>query len=159
MRTAELGFWWRSLGGQPPARPPLAGPGEADVAIVGAGFTGLWTAYYLKRARPSLRVVILEAHRAGFGASGRNAGWVSGFFSGPSRAYERRSGAPALRALQRAMFETVDEVGAVLARHAIEADFVKGGNLTVALDRAQLEHLRASVAQSRQRGLDERDLR
>src|SRR5271169_5883251 len=110
MRTGELGFWWRSLGGAAPARPSLTGPTEADIAIVGAGYTGLWSAYYLKRAEPSLRVVVLERELAGYGASGRNGGWVSGFFSGAARTYERRSGPAALRALQRAMFETVDEV-------------------------------------------------
>src|SRR5216684_8554773 len=92
MRTGELGFWWRSLGGPPPARPPLPGPAEADVAIVGAGFTGLWTAYYLKRADPSLEVVVLERELAGYGASGRNGGWVSGFFSGRPHLYERSGG-------------------------------------------------------------------
>src|SRR5437763_1434285 len=89
MRIGELGWWWRELGGPPPLRAPLPGPIEADVAIVGAGFTGLWSAYYLKRAEPSLRVVVLEAERAGFGASGRNGGWLSGFFSGSARSYER----------------------------------------------------------------------
>ena len=90
MRTGGLGYWWRSLGGPPPPRPPLPGPMEADVAIVGAGYTGLWTAYYLKRAQPSLEIVVLERDVAGVGASGRNGGWVSGFFSGPARVYERR---------------------------------------------------------------------
>ncbi|HWJ51482.1 MAG TPA: FAD-dependent oxidoreductase, partial [Solirubrobacteraceae bacterium] len=92
MRTGDLGFWWRSVGGPPPPRAPLPGPTEADVAIVGAGYTGLWTAYYLARAQPSLRIVVIERETAGFGASGRNGGWVSGFFSGPARAYERGGG-------------------------------------------------------------------
>jgi glycine/D-amino acid oxidase-like deaminating enzyme len=159
MRTGELGFWWRSLGGPPPARAPLPGSTEADVAIVGAGYTGLWTAYYLKRADPSLRIVVLEREVAGFGASGRNGGWVSGFFSGPPRVYERRGGREGFRALQRAMFATVDEVGAVLAEHEIDADFVKGGHLNVALGRAQSLRLRDSVASARGRGLGEEDLR
>src|ERR1700747_3673534 len=110
MRTGELGYWWRSLGGPPTPREPLPGPLEADVAIVGAGYTGLWTAYYLARADPSLSIVVLEREFAGFGASARNGGWVSGFFSGPARSYERRGGSAALAALRRAMFETVDEV-------------------------------------------------
>ena len=159
MRTGELGFWWRSLGGGRPTRPPLPGPTRADVAIVGAGYTGLWTAYYLKRARPSLQIVVLERELAGFGASGRNGGWVSGFFSGPARVYERRGGRAAYIALQRAMFDTVDEIAAVLAEHEIDADFVKGGNLTVALGDAQLQRLREQVAHARAHGLDEHDLR
>src|ERR1700731_2583114 len=126
MRTGELGFWWHSLGGPPPPRAPLSGPIEADVAIVGAGYTGLWTAYYLKRADPSLRIVVLEAEIAGFGASGRNGGWVSGVFSGPPRLYERRRHG-GFAALQRAMFDTVAEVEQVLLREQIEADFVRAG--------------------------------
>ena len=158
MRTGELGFWWHSLGGPPSPREPLPGSTEADVAIVGAGFTGLWTAYYLKRADPSLRIVVLEAEIAGFGASGRNGGWVSGFFSGPPKLYERaRPGGFA--ALQRAMFETVDEVVAAVAREGIEADLVKDGHLGLALGGAQLTHLRHAIAQAREHGLQEADLR
>src|SRR6185312_7296735 len=158
MRTGELGFWWRSLGGPPPPRAPLPGPLEADVAIVGAGFTGLWTAYYLKRARPALRIVVLEAEQAGFGASGRNGGWVSGFFSGPARAYARGGGPGRYLRLQRAMFETVGEIARVAAEHSIDADLVHGGNLTVALDRAQLTRLREALAAERELGLGEEDV-
>ena len=159
MRTGELGFWWRSLGGAPPPRPPLDGPLEADVAIVGAGYTGLWTAYYLARADPSLKIVVLEAQTAGFGASGRNGGWVSGFFSGPARAYLRNSSPAAYSALQRRMFETVDEIGVVLERHRIDADFHKGGHLSVALNEAQLSRLDHELAGARAAGLGEADLR
>jgi glycine/D-amino acid oxidase-like deaminating enzyme len=157
MRTGELGFWWRSLGGPPPPRAPLAGPLEVDVAIVGAGYTGLWTAYYLKRAEPSLSIAVLEREIAGFGASGRNGGWVSGFFAGPARVFERRGGAAGYAALQRAMFATVDEIAAVLERHAIDADLVKGGHLSVALEPAQLARLEHEVAHDRARGLEEGD--
>jgi glycine/D-amino acid oxidase-like deaminating enzyme len=160
MHTGELGYWWRSLGGPPPPRPPLPGPASVDVAIVGAGYTGLWTAYYLKRAQPSLEIVVLEREHAGFGASGRNGGWVSGFFSGPARVYQRQSKPPgtAFAALQRTMFDTVEEIAAVISEHQIEADFLKGGQLTVALNDAQLRRLRERVAHSRAHGLDERDL-
>ena len=159
MHTGELGYWWRSLGGASVRRAPLPGPIEADVAIVGGGYTGLWTAYYLKRSQPSLRIVVLEAEMVGFGASGRNGGWVSGFFSGPARAYERRGARGGYAALQRAMLDTVDEVGARIAEHGIDADFVKGGCLRVALDGAQLEHLREEVLQAREQGLQDADLR
>ena len=159
MRTGELGYWWRSLGAPPPARASLAETVEADVAIVGAGYTGLWTAYYLKRAQPSLRVVVVEAQRSGFGASGRNGGWVTGSFSGAPRAYQRGSPGARFGALQRAMFATVDEVARALDELRIEADFVKGGRLAVALDRAQAQHLRAHLAEMRALGLGEQDMR
>lgn len=159
MRTGELGYWWRSLGGPPPARAPLAESTEADVAIVGAGYTGLWTAYYLKRAQPSLRVVVLEAEQAGFGASGRNGGWVTPFFSGPASAYERRGGRAALIALQRAMLETVEEIARVLERERIDAELVRGGQLDVALDGPQAERLREHVRELRALGLGEEELR
>ncbi|HMT89404.1 MAG TPA: FAD-binding oxidoreductase, partial [Dermatophilaceae bacterium] len=68
-------------------RPPLDAvssggdvPPRVDVCIVGGGFTGLWTAYYLLLADPSLDVVVLEAEHVGFGASGRNGGWVSALY-------------------------------------------------------------------------------
>jgi glycine/D-amino acid oxidase-like deaminating enzyme len=159
MRTGELGYWWHSLGGPPTPRPSLDGPMEADVAIVGAGYTGLWTAYYLKRAQPSLEIVVLEREHAGFGASGRNGGWVSGFLSGPPRVYERRAGGAGYAALQQAMLATVDEVGAILTEHTIDADFVKGGHLALALHGAQAQRLRAEVAGSRTHGLRRDDLR
>ena len=76
MQNGEVSYWWQARG-VPPRRPSLPGGTEADVCIVGAGFTGLWTAYYLRRADPGLRVIVLEQDFAGFGASGRNGGWVT----------------------------------------------------------------------------------
>ncbi len=159
MRTGELGFWWRSLGGPPAPRAPLRGPTEADVAIVGAGYTGLWTAYYLKRAQPSLRIVVLEAEHAGFGASGRNGGWVTGFFSGPARVYERRGGRAAYASLQREMFATVAEIAEVVAQERIDADLLAGGHLDVALDGPQAARLRERVRRLHSYGFGEGDLR
>jgi len=68
-------FWLETCGDDLTPRPPLAGSIDVDVAILGAGFTGLWTAYYLLRRQPSLTVAVVEAEIAGFGASGRNGGW------------------------------------------------------------------------------------
>ena len=72
-RNGDISFWYADIG-LPYRRAPLAGDRTADVAIIGAGYTGLWTAYYLKRQAPHLRIVVLEAEIAGFGASGRNGG-------------------------------------------------------------------------------------
>src|SRR3954454_8127433 len=132
MRTGDLGFWWHSVGGPPAPRAPLPGPAEADVAIVGAGYTGLWTAWYLKRADPSLRVVVLERDTAGFGASGRNGGWLSGRLAGAREAWAARHGRAAVVSAQRAMFATVDEVAAWGAAEGVDCDLVKSGTLDIA---------------------------
>jgi glycine/D-amino acid oxidase-like deaminating enzyme len=150
MRTGELGYWWSSIGGPASPREPLRASTEADVAIVGAGYTGLWTAYYLKRARPELRIVLLEREVAGYGASGRNGGWVSGFFSGEPGRYARAGSPDAYLQLQRHMFAAVDEVGAFLSEHGIDA---------VALGAAQMSRLEQGRSHARELGLGEADLR
>jgi glycine/D-amino acid oxidase-like deaminating enzyme len=124
-------YWFHAIGGLPAPRPALPGPTDVDVAIVGAGFSGLWTAYYLKRADPSLRVAIVEKHVAGYGASGRNGGWVCGALAGAS---DDRS--------QVAINATVDEIGRVLDLEGADGDYVKAGALTVATSPVQLAHLR-----------------
>ena len=96
MRNGEVSYWWQSRG-IPPRRPSLPGGTEADVCIVGAGYTGLWTAYYLKRADPGLRIVVLEASFAGFGASGRNGGWVTATLPGSRARYARHRSGPGRR--------------------------------------------------------------
>ena len=141
--TDAPSWWWADLGGLPAPRPALDGDREADVCIVGAGYTGLWTAYELLRAEPSLTVVVLEREVAGFGASGRNGGWVLGEVSTGSRQREA-AGEAAVAALERAARETVDEVGAACAREGIDCDFVKGGSLTVAQTAPQLARLRVA---------------
>ena len=81
-RSSDLSLWWSTLPTELtlPIGTPLPGDATADIAIVGAGYTGLWTAYYLLKADPTLRVAIIEANYAGFGASGRNGGWASALF-------------------------------------------------------------------------------
>ena len=107
-----VSYWMESCGDDLTRRDPLDGSVDVDVAILGAGFTGLWTAYYLQRRDPSLRVAVVEAEFAGFGASGRNGGWcTSGFGAGPDLLRER-FGVDAARGVHEAMVDTVDEVGA-----------------------------------------------
>ena len=136
--NGDVSYWWRAQGGFPPRRPSLPGPVTADVCIVGAGYTGLWTAYYLKRAEPSLRIVVLEAAFAGFGASGRNGGWLTSTLPGSRERYARGPGGrDAVLDLQRQLRDTVDEVARVCAAENIDADLVKGGELAVATTPAQ----------------------
>ena len=140
--TAAVSHWFSEAGPVAP-RPQLRGDLDADVCIVGAGLTGLWTAYELKRAAPQLRVVVLEAQVAGFGASGRNGGWVLGELSGASRRWIARGGHDGARAMTLAIQATVGEVGAVVTREGIDCDFVQAGTLAVARSQPQLDRLRA----------------
>ena len=126
-------------------RPPLDGDTEADVVVVGAGLTGLWTAYYLTEADPALRVVIVERETAGFGASGRNGGWCSALFPTSAASIASKHGVPAARALRAAMRDTVVEVGGVAAFEEIECDFSYGGTITVARSQVQLERAHAQA--------------
>ena len=159
-RNGEVSYWWRARGGFPPRRPSLPGPAHADVCIVGAGFTGLWTAYYLKQADPALQIVVLEAAFAGFGASGRNGGWLTSALPGSRERYARGPGGRgAVLDLQRQLRQTVDEVARVCAAEGIEADLVKGGELSVATTPAQHARLRGELAADRGWELGEDDVR
>jgi glycine/D-amino acid oxidase-like deaminating enzyme len=140
-------------------RPALPGPTQVDVAIVGAGYTGLWTAYYLRRADPGLRVAVLEREVAGFGASGRNGGWCSAFIAMDREGLARKAGRGAAIALQRAMFDTVDEVGRVAGREGIDCHYVKGGALQVATSPVQLARLEDGLRHARRWGMGEEDQR
>ena len=144
--NGDVSFWWRQLGGTPEPRPPLPGPAEADVCIVGAGYTGLWTAYYLAQAQPDLRITVLEQRFAGYGASGRNGGWLTNSVTGGRTRYARSHGRDAAIAQQRALNDAVDEVLAVAGREGIDIGAHKGGELTVARTPAELARLRAFAA-------------
>ncbi|MBE1457425.1 glycine/D-amino acid oxidase-like deaminating enzyme [Nocardiopsis terrae] len=139
-----VSFWFRD-GGLPERRAPLPGGADYDVCVVGAGYTGLWTAYYLKKDQPDLRVAVLEREFAGFGASGRNGGWLSADFSGSREDYARSHGKAAMVALQRALMATVDEVVTVAGAEGIDADIVKGGMRLVAANAAQHERLERQI--------------
>jgi glycine/D-amino acid oxidase-like deaminating enzyme len=155
----QISFWHASVPGDLTPRAALPGDADADVVIVGAGFTGLWTAYYLAKADPSLRVVVLEREIAGFGASGRNGGWVVGELAAPLPAIARAAGADAAVAMARAMHATVDEVGAVAAAEGIDCHYHKGGALQFAINRAQLERMDSYLETVRRFGFGDDDYR
>ncbi|GAA1824136.1 FAD-dependent oxidoreductase [Planosporangium flavigriseum] len=146
-----VSFWYSSTG-LPDYRPPLPGDREADVCIVGAGLTGLWTAYYLKREQPDLRIVMLDKEFAGFGASGRNGGWLSSELAGSRPGYAKTHGRQGVADLLRAMREAVDEVIAVADAEGIDADIVKDGLLYVARNKAQVARLHESLTFERDWG-------
>ena len=154
----EISLWHETAGDSWEPRPALMGDIEVDVAIVGAGYTGLWTAYYLAEARPDLKIAILEAEVAGFGASGRNGGWGSALFPASLDKVAASSSREAALAQDRAMRATVDEVIRVAGAESIEADIAKGGTVVVARTPAQLERARDEVEHARSWGLGDAEI-
>ncbi|HZK50811.1 MAG TPA: FAD-dependent oxidoreductase, partial [Actinomycetota bacterium] len=155
----SISMWMDTVNGDLSPRPPLGGDIDVDVAIVGAGYTGLWTAYYLKRADPSLRIAILEKEFAGFGASGRNGGWCSALFAASHQKIAKSSGREGVIAMTQAMYDTVDEVGRVIVAEGIDAQFEKAGTLIFATSPGQLGRVRGEVEEDRSWGFGEEDIR
>lgn len=131
-------YWLESCGDDLTPRPPLDGSIDVDVAILGAGYSGLWTAYYLLQRNPDLRIALVEKEIAGFGASGRNGGWCYGGFPLTLEGMEQRFGPEGAREVQLAMYATVDEVRRVTTQEGIDCDFEKSGYLRLARGRYQL---------------------
>ena len=140
-----VSFWYTQLP-EIPQRPPLPGDAAADIAIVGAGYTGLWAAYYLKRARPDLVVRIIEKRFAGYGASGRNGGWLTGGMAWDPERFAATHGEGPTRAFIAALHGTVAEVVARARAEGIEADIHETEELCVATTAPQLARLQESAA-------------
>ena len=151
----DVSFWYADIG-MPVRRAALTGDTRADICIIGAGYTGLWTAHYLKLAAPDLDVLVVEKEFAGFGASGRNGGWLTGGFAWNHSRYLRTSSEAQVRAMVHAMNGTVDEVIRVAEAAGIEADILRTDELMVATSPAQLARLTAEVAHRRHWGEQDR---
>jgi glycine/D-amino acid oxidase-like deaminating enzyme len=148
-------FWLETSGDDLTSRPPLDGSISVDVAILGAGFTGLWTAYHLLQRDPSLKIAVVEAEIAGFGASGRNGGWCfSGFPVSPQQLTEQY-GIEQARAVQHAMYDSVDDVGRVCQAEGIDAHYLKSGSLEIARSPYQLERIKEHYEELKAIGLAE----
>ena len=147
--NGRVSHWFAEL---PVPRAALPGDRDADVCIVGAGYTGLWTAYYLKRADPSLRITVLEARFAGFGASGRNGGWLSGLAPGHRARLAEQHGRQPVIDWQRALNDAVDEVIAVAAARASTPTSSRAAPWTIARNEPQVQRLRAEVDEDRSWG-------
>jgi len=149
----QTSFWLATSTDDLTPRAPLRGTLTVDVAILGGGFSGLWTAYYLLRDNPSIEVAILEKEICGFGASGRNGGWCSTRFPVTTNALIRRFGASRARETILAVHEAVEEVGRVVALEEIDAHYRKTGVLSVARGAAQLPAIHAEYRTYEQLGL------
>lgn len=154
MDYSQLSFWHAEIGELSPRAVPSEG-GPFDVAIAGAGFTGLWTGIYLLRANPKLKVAIFEKEIAGFGASGRNGGWCSALFPWAADQLVEKYGKDAARQLRSAMVDTVQEVGRVTNELGIDCDFQLSG--THYLIRSEAQRLKAEheLAAATELGVDQ----
>jgi glycine/D-amino acid oxidase-like deaminating enzyme len=146
MKIGDVSFWYADIGLPQTRRPALTGDTNADVAIIGAGYTGLWTAWYLKAARPDLNVLVIEKEFAGFGASGRNGGWCMGTFSWNHEAYARATSREAVLAQVKELEGTVAEIARVCAAEGIDADIIASEEMMVATSPAQLARMREEIA-------------
>jgi glycine/D-amino acid oxidase-like deaminating enzyme len=145
--------YWLSRDGAPPAAAALDGGETADLAVVGAGYSGLWTALLAKERDPDTDVVVVEAKTAGWAASGRNGGFCSaslthGFENGMSRFPGE------MDALERLGRANLDEIEATVRRHGIDCDFARTGEMVVATAGWHLPELTASYDAAIARGLD-----
>lgn len=152
-------LWLDRLDPAPHDRTALQGDTSVDVAIVGGGFSGLWTAWYLRRLDPSFRIHILEKHFCGFGASGRNGGWAVGELAGSFDKYAARSSEDEALRQARAVFDAVDEIGRVSTSAGIDCDFAKGGWIRLARNKPQAGRQREEIEHEYARGFTENDLR
>ena len=151
-------LWWSQIDATSP-RPSLRGDVDVDVAIVGGGYTGLWTARELLRRDPHLRVCVLEAEVCGFGASGRNGGWVSALFPAPASSVIERVGLDNYTRQRHVLQDAVSQLGAAARADGIDCDFTQGGTLSFA--RTALQEARAHdyVREARAHGVGNADLR
>ena len=155
----DLSFWHSTLPGEWQPQERLDGDLDVDVAISGAGYTGLWTAYYLLRERPDLRIAIAERFVVGFGASGRNGGWASAIFPASLHCMAKRSSREAARSMQIEMNATVRELANVIAEERIDCDFEQNGYVAMARNSAQVQNARAEIAEWQSWGFGDDQIR
>jgi glycine/D-amino acid oxidase-like deaminating enzyme len=146
MKIGDVSFWYADIGLPETRRPALQGDTTVDVAIIGAGYTGLWSAWYLKQARPDLNIVILEKDFAGYGASGRNGGWCMGTFAWDHERYAATSSRQAVLDMAAHLRGTVAEIARVCEEQGIDADFLPTEELMIASNPAQMARLKSELA-------------
>jgi glycine/D-amino acid oxidase-like deaminating enzyme len=122
-------------------RPALSGSKDFDIAIIGAGFSGLWSAYHLKQLQPELKIAIFEKEYVGFGASGRNGGWASAEYPTSSKRLIKEHGIESYKALRDAITKSIDEIGQIAKQNNWQIDYAKGGSLVFARNKAQLSRI------------------
>lgn len=142
---ARTSFWLETAGDDLTPRPPVTADESADVVILGGGFSGLWTAFFLLRQEPGLDVVVIEREICGYGASGRNGGWCSPRFPVDAHALIRRVGVQAARDTMLALEAMVEEVGRHCEEAGIDAEYRHTGLLSLARSPGELDTLKGAL--------------
>ena len=155
----DVSFWLDTVPGPLEPRPALDGDQNVDVAIVGAGYTGLWTAYHLLRLDPSLRVLVLERDVAGYGASGRNGGWALGEYSISPMDWAARSTPEAAVRQMRGLYASIDDIGRVAEAEGIDCHYAAGGWIDMARSAPQVDRITEELRARHALGLTEDDVR
>ena len=150
----DLSLWWDELG-EPTPRASLSGDLDVDIAIVGGGFTGLWTARSLKEIDRNLRIAIIEKEVCGFGASGRNGGWASALFAASDAKIARESGMSQAHAMRQAMNESIGAIERATREDGIECHFAQGGTIVMARNDAQVSRSHDEILEARSLGFGE----
>ena len=149
-----LSLWHDTAGEEFIARAPLKGDVDVDVAVVGAGFTGLWSAYHLLKKDSSLKIAILESEIAGFGASGRNGGWASTLYPVSNTRLAAEAGSNAPGAIRSALQQSIDGIEGFCLEHGVDAQLVRGGQISVARTKVQLRRLAQEVEENHRFGFE-----
>ncbi|PWT87790.1 MAG: hypothetical protein C5B54_11720 [Acidobacteria bacterium] len=136
-------FWMQTK--RAPAQPPLQETKKVDIAIIGGGFTGLWTSVFLKQLAPSTEIALLEKECVGYGGSGRNAGILGETVDHSHHLAITHFGFEEARRLARIGKENVDEMAAFFSAHSLDCDFELSGRLYVSLTPAHVEDAKKSI--------------
>lgn len=152
-------LWHESTGHLAADRPALNGDVQCDVVIIGGGYSGLWSAYYLKKLLPDLRIVVIEQNQVGFGASGRNGGWCSGFLPISLSEIEQTHGRGEAIKMYNQSFQTLDEIEKVINSEQIDCDYHRGGTIHGATNAVQQTRVRHDVEQLHDFGFGEEHIR
>ena len=158
-RDGVNSYWQESIASSLVDRSSVNSDIDVDIAIVGAGYSGLWTAYYLKQLQPDARIAVIEANQVGFGASGRNGGWCSGFLPMTLSEIERQHGRQQAIEMYQQSFATLDEIEQVITLENINCDYHRGGTIHGATNAVQRNRVIEDVKQLHDYGFDDGDSR
>lgn len=131
-------------------RKPISKNDSFDVVVIGAGFSGLWSAFHLKQFQPNLKIAVLEKEYVGFGASGRNGGWASAEYPTSSNRLIKENGLESYKNLRTAITKSIDEIGEIAKSNNWQIDYAKGGALVFARGNAQLSRISKEIDEEHQ---------